>query len=264
MSDALQGKRILVTRPANQSQNLMDLLKAQGAEPVSLPLIRIVPPEDWDEFDAAFSDIEKYSWLIFASVNAVESTVNRLRTLRIFEKLNSVKIACVGASTAAALPAHGLTASMIPEQFVAESLVSEFAELHETNRRVLWPRTNIGRLTLKQQLKKIGWTVDLVHSYITLGPADPERTALDLSNMLQNERLDIITLASSETARQLDQILKLALAENGLESEPFANVKLAVIGPETAKTCLQLFGRVDIQANPFSAEGLVDAIVASS
>src|SRR6185369_9308588 len=45
-SRPLFGKRVLVTRPREQSMELVERLEAMGADAIEAPMIRILPPED--------------------------------------------------------------------------------------------------------------------------------------------------------------------------------------------------------------------------
>src|SRR5437660_1555098 len=77
----LEGKRILVTRAREQAGALSERLQAVGAIPVEFPVIRIVPPQNWEPLDAALGKLflmdavghgergkQGYAWLIFTSV----------------------------------------------------------------------------------------------------------------------------------------------------------------------------------------------------
>lgn len=251
----LNGKRILVTRPAHQAQKLCNLLKEAGAEVFCLPLLTIGAPKSWKDFDAAFKSLSEYQWIIFASANAVESTIERAQALKLVESLHKIEIACVGKATAACLEELGLTPSVVPNNFVAESLIEQLKK--KGPGKALWPKTTKGRLLIKDDLEKLGWKVDVVHSYITEGPEDPHACARELANMLREKNIDVITLTSSETVLQLHAINDMCKTEF---STSIDKLKLAVIGPETAKTCQTLFSRVDIQAEEYSMKGLVEAL----
>ena len=69
----LFGKRIVVTRSREQAGELVDLLEERGAEAIQAPTIRIAPPEDADALDRACAEAGAYDWIVFTSVNAVES-----------------------------------------------------------------------------------------------------------------------------------------------------------------------------------------------
>lgn len=260
---SLSGKKILVTRPAHQSAQLSELLRAEGAEPIEIPLIRICPPDSWSEFDKAFKMLDKYKWLLFASANAVETCISRAREIGVFEHISALQIACLGASTAETLGENGLVPAIIPDEYIAESLISKFPAASSTEwNKILWARTNLGRNNLKTGLEEKGWSVDIVHSYQTKGPENPAATAEQIRSLLDAKQLYAITLASSETCNQLNEILTIA-TKNKDRQDPVAllgGVKLAAIGPETGRTCIKLFGRVDVQASEHTSAGLLEAI----
>ncbi|GHO63106.1 hypothetical protein KSC_019980 [Ktedonobacter sp. SOSP1-52] len=83
----LQGKRILVTRTRKQASAFSAQLRALGALPVEFPTIRIEPPQDWSQLDAALRRLYgagpslAYDWLILTSANGVAICMQRLRAL---------------------------------------------------------------------------------------------------------------------------------------------------------------------------------------
>ena len=74
----LFGKRVLVTRPKDQSMDLVERLEAMGAEAIEAPMIRIVPPEDYGPLDEACARAADFDWIIFSSANAVDAFFGRL------------------------------------------------------------------------------------------------------------------------------------------------------------------------------------------
>lgn len=283
LDNPLRGKRVLITRALHQVEELALKLQAYGAKTIAVPLLSIAPPDSWEAFDNAYRNLDQYNWLIFASSNAVETALERAKAISANKDIALQKIACIGASTASCLEDNGLKATFVPSQFVAESFTKEFpiaqtqtAQNSNSTNKILWTKTTIGRNTIKDELEKKGWQVDVVHSYKTEGPANPKVCAAKLKALLQNNELDIITLTSSEAARRLEEAILIAINDNqqGQEKEKtqeleqklkmerlLSQVKLAVIGPETAKTCKSLFKRVDIEAAKYNIDGLLDAIL---
>jgi uroporphyrinogen-III synthase len=249
----------------HQSGQLAQLLREQGAEPIELPLIRICPPDSWTDFDNAFQDLSKFECLLFASANAVDSTVERTKQTAVFDQIKHTRIACIGKATANSLKEHDLSVSIIPDEFIAESLIAKFPVFENGNNKILWPRTNIGRNTIKDGLEDKGWKVTIVQSYQTLGPENPLAAAEQLKILLSSKQLYAITIASSETCNRLKELLKIIATCSTAEMDSlFSIVRLAAIGPETAKACLKYFGRVDIVASEHSGAGLVQAIKEAS
>ncbi|GFP19691.1 uroporphyrin-III C-methyltransferase / precorrin-2 dehydrogenase / sirohydrochlorin ferrochelatase, partial [Candidatus Hakubella thermalkaliphila] len=96
----LFGKTILVTRARPQASQLVEKLSQRGAQVIEFPTIKIVPPSSFGEMDQAIQDMARYDWVIFSSVNGVESFFQRLRELgRDVRELKGIKIAVVGPKT---------------------------------------------------------------------------------------------------------------------------------------------------------------------
>lgn len=263
----LQGKKILLTRPAEQVAELAGPIQELGGQAIIMPMICIVEPESWQEFDLAFKRLADFAWIIFASTNAVKMTISRAETLGKLEALQSCRIACIGAGQAKQLESKSLKASFVPSKALAEAFVAEFPAFESQRKKdgtagnlILWPRTNIGRTLIKDELERSGWQVEIVSSYRSM-PPEPEikkAYSMRLLSLLRANELDVITLTSSETVRILAEIIDLS-AKTGAQSKEslLKQTKLAVIGPQTAGTCLDLLGRVDIEAEDHSIEGML-------
>src|SRR4029078_6472778 len=76
----LFGKRILVTRPREQSGGLVEGLEAMGGDAIESPMIRILPPDDYGPLDDACAHAAEFDWIVFSSANAVDAFVDRLLT----------------------------------------------------------------------------------------------------------------------------------------------------------------------------------------
>jgi uroporphyrinogen III methyltransferase/synthase len=79
----------------------------------------------------------------------------------------------------------------------------------------------------------------------------------------RDEKVDIVTFASSKTVQNFYQLLRQETGELSVNSL-LEKVCLASIGPQTSKTCQELFGRVDIEAQEYTLEGLTSALIESS
>ena len=84
----------------------------------------------------------------------------------------------------------------------------------------------------------------------------PETITPDALEALQSQIVDVITFASSKTVKNFHQLITNLLPEKALEK-----VGIASIGPQTSKSCYDLFGRVDIEAEEYTLEGLTKAII---
>ena len=256
----LQGKRILVTRAANQASQFTDLLTSRGAIVIEMPTLAIAPPTSWKMLDQAIADLSNYDWLILTSANAVESFFGRLQQAgKDSRALYSLNVAVVGRKTAEVLANYGIVPDLVPTEFVADALVKAFVtENHVlTDKKMLFPRVESGgREILVEQLQQHGAIIEAIAAYESVCPKVIDIAALDA---IQNQRLDAIAFASSKTVKNFCQLLDRVAPKDAWQSW-ISTVKIASIGPQTSKTCYELIGRVDCEALEYTLDGLVEAI----
>jgi uroporphyrinogen-III synthase len=129
MSLPLAGRRVLVTRSAHQASKLSDALRDLGAEPVEVPVLEIQPPESFAALDGGLRKFDAYNWLIFTSANTVRALVERSAAIGIsMEQAAMPQVAAVGEATASAARNAGFTVALVPEKYIAESLIEELLE----------------------------------------------------------------------------------------------------------------------------------------
>lgn len=248
----LVGRRVLVTRAAHQAGKLSDELRAQGAEPVEVPVLEICPPDTFEPLDHALGQLDKYDWLVLTSGNAVRAMVERANALGlVFSSVNSPKIAAVGSGTAAEARKAGISVALIPESYVGESLVESLAG-QVAGKKFLLARATVARDVIPDTLRTAGATVDVVEAYQNRMPAQaPEQLRLALS-----AGVDAVTFTSSSSVSHLAEAARAA----GL-SFPFTNVAAVSIGPITSATLREAGWGPSIEASPSDIRGLVDAVV---
>ena len=257
---SLAHKTLLVTRAAGQSSAFTEMLVAQGAEVVEMPALEIRPPSSWEPLDWAIAALPEADWLMLTSANAVTYFLNRLADRgKTLADLQGVKIAVVGKKTAAVLKRRGLTYDFVPPEFVADSMVEHFPE-DLSMKTILFPRVETGgRKVLIKEMTAAGAKVVEIPAYESGCPTEPDAGAIAA---LQAKRVDAITFASSKTVSNASQLLQQGLGASWLDY--LGEVAIASIGPQTSKTCYELLGRVDVQAQEFTLEGLALALAAWS
>lgn len=254
----LRGKRILITRAAEQSSKFRQLLEIEGAAVTEMPTLVITPPSSYHALDQAIAQLQTYDWLILTSANAVQFFWQRLRDHHHCDsrRLHHLKIAVVGKKTAEALKSHGIVPDLIPPNFIADSLAQVFP--HRPNLRILFPRVESGgREILITELTARGAEVDAVPVYESQCPHTIDETAW---RSLQSQQIDIITFASSKTVTHFFQLMTQLVSPAQL-TEILEPVKIAAIGTQTSQTSQKLLGRTDIEASEFTLEGLVQALI---
>lgn len=253
----LSGKTVLVSRSTGQSSQFTRLLQQQGATVFEMPTLEIMSPSSWEGLDAAIACLTDFDWLVLTSTNAVEYFFERLGSqLQDVRGLSAIKIAVVGEKTSQSLRQRGLQPDFVPPDFVADSMVVNFPE-SVAGKKILFPRVESGgRDVLVKEFGDRGATVTEVAAYQSGCPAKISPSALAA---LQNRSIHIITFASSKTVKNFCQLLENALGEGWQTC--LEEVAIASIGPQTSKTCKALFGRVDVEAQEFTLEGLTQAVV---
>lgn len=252
----LFGKRVLITRPEGQSDEMAEALRDQGAEPVELPTVQIVPPTDPARLTRHVLRAGSYAWAIFTSVNGVDAVFEVIEREGLDARLfGGVRIAAIGPATSAALARHGVRADVVPAEFrgeaVAEAIFARDPDL--TNKRVLIPRAEVAREILPEMLRARGAHVDVVPAYRTL-PVPPEGFAAIRERLAQGA-IDIVAFTSSSTVERL--VEGLGDAARRLLATP----QVACIGPITADTARRLGLTPHVVAETYTAPGLVTALV---
>ncbi|MDA3832246.1 MAG: uroporphyrinogen-III C-methyltransferase, partial [Spirochaetales bacterium] len=201
----LIGKRIVVTRARQQASELVKMLSDLGAECLECPTIKVVPPADWEPLDTAIDNLSLYDWLIFTSVNGVNFFFERLfkqdRDVRAFSNLRT---ASIGPATAKRMFDFGLKSDIVPESYVAESIIEAFAQEDIKGKKVLLPRAKEARPILPVELAKMGAIVDEVTAY----RIENVRDNVDaLVTGLEQGTIDIITFTSSSTVKNFHALI---------------------------------------------------------
>jgi uroporphyrinogen-III synthase len=187
----LDGRRILITRPARQAAGLARQVAAIGGMPVMFPAIVILPPEDGDAQERAQRDLGRYDYAVFVSANAVEFGVGDPAAW----PARLVAFA-PGPGTAAALAAVGIADVRQPATTMdSEGLLALPEFMAVSGRRVVIFRGGGGRELLGETLAARGAIVDTVDCYRR---ARPEADAAGLEEALRDRRIDAVTLTSSE------------------------------------------------------------------
>jgi len=242
-SRPLFGTTVVVTRPRHQASALADRLRDEGAHALVVPTIEIVDPVDGG---AALSDaiarLSSYDWVVLTSANGASRFCERLRDGR---DLGGVRLAAIGPGTAEVLADHNLVADLVPDRFIAESLLEVFPLPHVGGGRVLLARAEVARDVLPDGLRDMGWQVEVVDAYRTIPvvPTEEDREKV--------RDADVVTFTSSSTVENW-------IASFGVDTLPEL---VACIGPITADTARRAGLRVDVVADVHTIDGLVDALV---
>jgi uroporphyrinogen III methyltransferase/synthase len=246
----LFGRRIVVTRTRKQASALSARLRILGADVFELPTIQIRPPENLMEFGELVRDAYQYDWLIFTSPNGVEAFFEMFyRLYNDARCIGNVKIAAIGPATAQRVKDFHLSVDLQPKEFIAEAIIAGLQVFGSVeNLKFLLARAQGAREVLPKRLSELGAIVDEAIAYQTV----PETNEISGSlERFRAEGADLVTFTSSSTVENF-LALKLPWPEN---------LKTASIGPITSETMRKRGLRVDVEAERFDMEGLVEAIL---
>jgi uroporphyrinogen-III synthase len=238
----LAGRRIVVTRAADQAGELADRLRTHGAEVVLLPTIAVIDPEDdGAALDAALADLDAVAWVVVTSPNGARRVAAALADRAPGRPL----VAAVGTATAAVLGHH---VDLVPLEQIAEGLVDAFPV---GTGIVLLAQAAEARPVLAEGLTAKGWTVRTVTAYRTaIGPtALLEDPAWNAAHEAAREA-DAVVFTSGSTARGWARVVDL----------PLPAVTVA-IGPATAAVARQESLKITHVAADHSLGGVVAALL---
>jgi uroporphyrinogen III methyltransferase/synthase len=239
----LFGRAVVVTRAREQASELRVKLEALGAEVVELPAIAIEP------VDFALPALDG-GWLVFTSVNGVDAFFDRGLMSRGLDAraLGRVRIAAIGSGTAGALARRSVRPDLVPERFVAESLLDAFPAPATTDEPVVIARAEQARDVLAAGLASRGYAVTVLPVYRTVA-ATPD--AADLARVRAGA-VDAITFTSSSTVTNFC---------DALGALPDPQPLVVSIGPVTSDTARARGLRVDHEADPHTIDGLVASLL---
>ena len=185
-------------------------------------------------------------------------------------------MAAIGEATAEAARHAGLAVTLVPESYVAESLVAENspagarsvrARLQSCQtaqedrgfspcgslrgQRILIARAAIARDVIPHALRAAGATVDVVDAYRNVMPESAPEL---LRDALQKGIAAAAFTSSSSVTHLADAARQAGIAF------PFAGVAAISIGPITSKTLRDLGWEPAAEASPSDVSGLIQAI----
>ena len=247
----LAGRRVLVTRARQQASALSARLAELGAVPLEYPTIEIRPVEDPGPFDEALQAVGQFAWIVFTSTNGVDAFWDRLLASgQDSRALAGVKICAIGPSTAASLASRGISADWMPPEFVTHSVLNGFKAFDIAGAPILLARADIAPPLLADGLRGQGAEVTEVTAYQTV-PSSESRARLLAA--LEGRKVDIVTLTSSSTVRNLVDGV-------GGRLDLLDGLTVASIGPVTSETARSLGLTVHVEATAHTIPGLVEAL----
>jgi uroporphyrinogen III methyltransferase/synthase len=214
----LLGKKVVLTRGRDRSEELSEALKALGATVIDFPVREVRDAKDGGVAlrGAVESDLSRYQFIAFTSANAVERFVPLLKH---GPNLGRCKLAAVGPATAAALRRHHFIVDVVPPGHSAQKLVHAIGPPPSGGGKILFPRAANARPDLPDGLRGLGWMVDEVEAYRTVTADEPTGAMVGALS-----GADVVFLASPAAVRSYLELL----------GRPPRSTVLVCIGQSTA------------------------------
>jgi uroporphyrinogen-III synthase len=238
----LAGRTVLVTRPPDQSAELVKLLDRLGARPIVAPAIEIGPARS-AALTRALRELAsgEYRWITLTSRATVEVLRQRLGGPRDVR----AKVAAIGEGTAQAYRHWSHRGpDLVPETFTTAALARAFPR---GAGRVLCARADVAPEGLEDALAAKGWTPTRVDAYRTRMPRTLPPEAREA---LRRGEVDAVTFTSASTVRGFVGALGV------VKGTP----KVVCIGPVTAKEARAHGLTVHAVARPHTMEGVAAAV----
>ena len=227
MNTSLTAKRILVTRPSAQADNLCHLIEHAGGKPWRFPTLEI-NPEQPDQ--AGLKKALNADWLIFTSSNAVDFAIRALNGK--MPGFVHTQVAAVGSATAKSLQDSGWPVHCVPaSEFSSEGLLAEQALQSVSGLDCVIVRGVGGRDKLEQGLSARGAKVTYLEVYRR---QRPQADSQQLISAIMAQQLDAISITSTEA---LDNLL--AMLDTG-SIKLIKNMDLVVASQRIADKARQL------------------------
>lgn len=240
----LRGWRVLVPRGGTWGDSVAATVRGYGGVPVVAPLINFASTDDPTTLANALYELQdgQFAWIVVTSA----TTVDVLKSQRV-EVPDATRIAAVGETTAAALQLAGYRVDFVPtSDNSARGLVKEWPD-SGIRGRVLIPQSDLAEPTLVAGLQKLGFAVEFVTAYRTVGvPVTPE-----VAHDVATGRIRALLVTSGSVARQVASQLA-----------PLPDETVVVcIGPRTAFDTRAAGLPVHVIAEDRSADSLIEALV---
>lgn len=226
MSVTLNNKKVLVTRPRQQADQLCELISNAGGSSLRFPTIEIQAVIDSEKLTNCFAKINKYDYVIFVSRNAVQVVFENY--LNASDLATQIRLLAIGAGTKASLVEMNMT-DVLHAGAEADSesllLLKELQSEFIKGKRILIVRGVGGRELLADKLKSRAAVVDYAEVYER---CLPEYKIQERHGLWQNDKIDVIVVSSNEG---LENLLRLTQEE---DKQQLFKTPLAVMSERNA------------------------------
>jgi len=241
----LFGKNILVTRNRDKQEEITSKIIEFGGQAINIPFINI------EYLDFEMPDLSKYSTLLFNSLNSVIGFMRKIKDMRV---LGHLKIGVVGKKTDEEMKKYRIIPDFYPKEYTVEKLAAESVNFTEEGENVLFIVSNLSPVNEEKYTELYKRNYDKLVVYNT------HKLKIDSEKAKKYvKESDILMFLSSSTFESFAD--SIHLSENDEMKEMLSKKILASIGPVTTKTIEKYGLKVEIEAEEYTENGLLRAIL---
>jgi uroporphyrinogen III methyltransferase / synthase len=254
----LFGRRVVVTRPREQSRELVELLEDDGAQVIQAPTTRLAGATDSRPLEVACRDIGQFNWVVLPTLTGTDVFLRRLLAgPNDIRSLKGIGLCVVGQSAVERFNALGVRVDVAPSEYRPETIVEMIKSSQDLHgQKILLPLAEGARDILAGELRKAGAVVTEVPAYRLVKIFPGEATEPDLHKMLLEKHIDVVTFGNPSTVREFVDLYGADVVADLLRS-----TVVACVGPVTAQAAAGYGITAQVVPTDHSNAGLVGAIV---
>ncbi len=243
----LLGRKVVLAGLRRQAGPLAGALREAGAQVAELPLFRVEPPTELLEFGQIVQEAHTYDWAVFTTPEGVHAFFNLFDKLyHDAREIGGVRIAAVGATTAALLKARHLNVDLLLDAPSAEAAAKAFLkEGTIENQKIVVIRPEHDADTLPRELTRMGAIVDEALAYRTVAQEATAQVA-----RFRSEGADLVVFPSAASVEHF--------VAQGLTLP--AGAKAAALGPAAVRALKTGGLSADLESSRPDPAGVVEAI----
>jgi len=261
----LKGRVVAITRPAGQTEEAGELIRAKGGIPYYIPAIEIKGlsnPEPMKKFikELTAGTVDYVALMSTNGVKYLFSAADEVhQTKQLHEGLKSACVIAVGPKTAEAMQQYKVRIDIVPEKYSSEGLLEALKSTDLKGKKICIPRTSNATPTLANQLRERGADVEEIYVYESGLPINEELKTKFYTDLIDGH-INAILFGSSLSAKNIFKMLSEKAPITTLRQTIAQQVTIIAIGPTTAQALRELGIKVDVIPDDYLFDKALDAL----
>ena len=257
MNNILKQTNVLITSPEGYSERFKAVFSESQLNPIAIPLIETVIPENMPEADHLFMNFHRYEYIAFSSRKAIESfyQIQKVKNL----PLAGIKFCAIGKDTDYMVEKLGVQPAIHPDEPSPVGIAGKLSE--DKNIRGKTIAAIVPKVEgieepdvvpdFLAKLTGMGMNVTRVNAYVT---RPVEKAQIDRAvKLIASKEIKCIAFTSSAEVE--------ILLQNMVDKSQLEPTAIACFGPYTAAFAQKRGLKVSIVAQDFSSfSGFLKAI----